>query len=143
MPDTALLLLHAGSTLYMAGLIWFVQLVHYPLLSHVGPEGYATYQRAHERLTLWAVAPAMLVELGCASWLMLAPPRGVSAGLLWSGLGLVILVWVSTVALQVPCHRRLANGFDAATHRRLVRSNWIRTAAWSARGMIALMMLSA
>ncbi len=34
-----LLILHAGATLYMAGVIWFVQIVHYPLFSRVGQPG--------------------------------------------------------------------------------------------------------
>lgn len=142
MAEQTLLLVHAGATLYMAGLIWFVQLVHYPLLSRVGREGYAAYQRAHERLTVWAVGPAMLVELACAVWLILSPPADVSAGLLWTGLGHVALIWASTAFIQVPCHRRLSRGFDPASHRRLVRSNWIRTAAWSTRGLLAMLMLT-
>lgn len=31
-----LLLVHAAVTLYMTGVIWFVQVVHYPLFSCVG-----------------------------------------------------------------------------------------------------------
>ena len=31
-----LLLLHAGATFFMCGLIWFVQIVHYPLFAQVG-----------------------------------------------------------------------------------------------------------
>ena len=34
-PDV-LLLVHAASTLFMAGVIWFVQVVHYPLMASVG-----------------------------------------------------------------------------------------------------------
>ncbi|MFY0528690.1 hypothetical protein ACN28I_37835 [Archangium gephyra] len=39
MPSTPLVLLaHAAATLFMVGLIWFVQVVHYPLFSRVvGP----------------------------------------------------------------------------------------------------------
>lgn len=35
--STLALLVCLGSTLYMTGLIWFVQAVHYPLLGEVGP----------------------------------------------------------------------------------------------------------
>ena len=44
--------------------------------------------------------------------------------------------------LQVPCHSRLAQGFDEPTWRRLVATNWIRTVAWSARMPLALMLLA-
>src|SRR5206468_3820837 len=56
------------------------------------------------------------------------------------GLALLVGVWVSTAFVQVPCHEVLARGFDPAVHRRLVRSNGIRTAGWSLRGLLALWM---
>lgn len=136
-----ILIIHAAATLYMAGLIWFVQLVHYPLMARVGERGYTSYQQLHERRTALAVAPAMLTELCCATYLALRTPGHVAPALAWAGLLLVVLLWLSTALLQVPCHKRLGRGFDADAHRRLVRTNWLRTVLWSARGAIALAML--
>lgn len=138
-----LLLFHAAATLYMAGLIWFVQVVHYPLMGKVGAEGYPDYQHAHERLTTWAVGPPMLMELICALWLVVAPPAGVAPWLAYTGLALVTALWLSTAFLQVPRHRELESGFNDASHRRLVQSNWLRTVAWSLRGVLALWMIHA
>lgn len=70
-----LLLMNAGSTLYMVGLIWFVQLVHYPLMSRVGPGAYPDYQRGHQAFTSLAVGPAMLVELIASLGLVVERPR--------------------------------------------------------------------
>ncbi len=70
-----LVLINAGSTLYIVGLIWFVQLVHYPLMSRVGPGAYPVYQRAHQSLTTLAVGPAMLVELIASIALVVDGPR--------------------------------------------------------------------
>ncbi len=53
---------------------------------------------------------------------------------------LVLAIWTSTFAVQVPLHGRLARGFDSVTHRRLVLTNWARTAGWSVRGVLALLM---
>ena len=136
-----LLLLHAAATLYLVGLIWFVQLVHYPLMAKVGCDGYAAYQRLHEWKTTWAVAPAMLIELGCAVYLALRTPESIAPMLAWVGLALVVLLWLSTALLQVPCHKTLGKGFDEPAHRKPVATNWLRTAMWSARGVIALVML--
>lgn len=130
--------LHAFATLYMTGLIWFVQLVHYPLMAKVGPDGFAEYQRLHERRTGWAVGPAMLVEAVTAVLLVIAGPDGFQAGIAWAGLTLVVLLWLSTALIQVPCHRKLERGFDAAVHRKLVVSNRLRTALWSARGVLVV-----
>jgi hypothetical protein len=57
------------------------------------------------------------------------------------GLALLALIHASTVFLQVPAHRRLSDGFDAATHDRLVRTNWIRTAGWTMRTVVAVAMV--
>ena len=134
------LLAHLGSTLYMVGLIWFVQRVHYPLFSGVGPDGFAAYAQEHVERTGPVVGPAMLIEAGTALVLCVAPPAGVGLGARLLGVALLAVVWLSTWGLQVPRHRDLAAGFDASPHRRLVGTNWIRTVAWSARGLLVLWM---
>ncbi len=40
---TWLLAIHAGCALFMAGLIWFVQVVHYPLFDQVGKAEFTAY----------------------------------------------------------------------------------------------------
>jgi hypothetical protein len=51
-----------------------------------------------------------------------------------------MVIWLSTALLQSPRHRELGGGFDAASYRFLVASNWLRTACWSARGLVVLWM---
>ena len=55
---------------------------------------------------------------------------------------LVLVVIVSTAALQARQHARLAEGWSEALHRQLVRTNWIRVAAWSAAAALCLWMCS-
>jgi hypothetical protein len=135
------LLLHAGATLIMTGVIWIVQVVHYPLFARVGAEGFAGYQNAHSGLITLVVMPAMLVELGTAAWLVVQRPAQIPLWLALAGLGLVGILWLSTFFVQVPQHGALARGFDADAHRSLVNGNWIRTTAWSIRSLIALWMV--
>ena len=52
-----LLLTHLASTLFMTGVIWFVQCVHYPLFASVGEEGFRNYEERNSALTTWVVAP--------------------------------------------------------------------------------------
>ena len=132
-----LLFVHAAMTLFMVGVIWFVQIVHYPLFQCVGEAGFAEYERQHTRGTGYVLAVPMLVEFAAAA----ALAWRLGGGLAWSGFGLLAVIWLSTWVWQVPAHRRLEQGFDDATHRRLVGTNWVRTAAWSARGIIALALL--
>ena len=136
-------LAHVGATLIMVGLIWFVQVVHYPLFGSVGRKGFAGYSQAHSRLTGFVVGPPMLVEAGTAVALVLRPPEGVPFSLPLLGLVLLAVVWLSTAFLQSPQHTVLGRGFDAASHRFLVLSNWVRTICWTARGLLVLLMTAA
>jgi len=132
-----ILLAQVFSTLFMVGLIWFVQIVHYPLYANVGREQFPEYEALHNRLTTWVVGPAMLIEMVTAAMLLKYSPHA-SSSLAWTGLGLVIVIWVSTAALSVPAHDVLTAGFSAGAYRKLVNTNWIRTVAWTARGVILM-----
>ena len=135
------LLTHAFTTLAMVGLIWFVQIVHYPLMARVGEAQFQAYEHAHTARTTWVVAPLMLAELASAA--MLVPLMGREAmPLTVSGLLALGLIWGSTFLLQVPAHRRLLGGFDARAHRCLVGTNWVRTVLWSLRGVLSCLLLT-
>lgn len=131
-----LLIANFAATWYMVGLIWQVQIVHYPLLSGIGADQFPKYHRQHANRITPVVGLPMLIELATAVLLYAASPLPQLAPLLALGLGLVIAVWVSTAALQIPCHSRLSHGFDPRIHRWLVLSNWIRTLAWTSRGVV-------
>jgi hypothetical protein len=130
--------IHLAATLFLTGLIWVIQIVHYPLLDQGGVDGFAGFHRRHTRRISLVVIPPMLVELATACWLALENPEAVPVALPRIGLVLLGIVWLSTFALQVPEHNRLSRGFDRAAHRRLVTGNWIRTIAWSLRAAVAL-----
>lgn len=136
------LLLNAASTLFMTGLIWFVQIVHYPLFGSVGTEGFSRYETLHASRTTYVVGPPMLLELGTAAFLAWQRPSGVPAVQAFAGLALVGAIWLSTMLLQIPRHNTLGGGYDVDAHRALVSTNWIRTFAWSARTVLVLWMLA-
>lgn len=138
-----LLLAHFAATWYLAGLCWLVQRVQYPLLARVGRDAFAAYEQAHVARIGPVVGPMMVFEAATALSLV-----GLEASLLrrpdfLAALVLLGILWLSTFAVQVPLHRRLAQGFDADAHTALVRSNWIRTLAWSGRGLLLLHLLLA
>ena len=137
-----LFLAHVATTLMMVGVIWFVQIVHYPLFSQVGESAFNLYERHHARLTTYVVAPAMLIEMSTGLWLLWQRPVGTLPVQVWLGLGLLAVIWLATFCLHVPQHDLLAQGFDPVLHRQLVASNWLRTMAWSARGLVVLWMVA-
>lgn len=127
---------HISSTFMMTGIIWLIQLVHYPLFKFVGKEKYSEFHIAHMNWITPIVAPTMIVELLTAIYLVVNPPENVDTKILWFGATLVAVVWASTFFLQVPLHEKLAQGFDSETHAALVNTNWIRTIGWTFRGAI-------
>jgi hypothetical protein len=133
-----LLAVNLAAGLFLTGLIWTIQLVHYPLFARVGAEGFAAYEAEHSARITLIVAPMMLIELIAAVALAFARPAGVPAWAAWVSLALVGVIWASTALLQIPRHTQLSAGFDAAAHASLVATNWLRTAAWSARALLLL-----
>lgn len=137
----ATLLLQSAATLTLVGLIWFVQIVHYPLFARVGDSQFVSYEVDHQRLTARVVAPLMLAEIAAATLLVWSRPPGVSRWPTWVGLVLIVTIWLLTVLVHVPQHTALALSFDARVQQDLVRDNWWRTGAWTARGLLVLFML--
>ena len=136
-----ILISHAAATWAMFGVILIVQVVHYPLFSSVGSSSFAQYETLHAQRITWVVGPLMIVELVTAVALVGRSPSGVATSLLWIGLLLLAVIWTSTAFVQVPLHRILADGFDATAHRKLLSTNWVRTAAWAARAVIAAILM--
>jgi hypothetical protein len=136
-----ILLANVVSTLFLVGLIWMVQVVHYPLFDDVGEQNYVSYQQRHQTNITYIVGPMMLIELVTAIMLAFYPVEGINKPLIYAGIGLVVMIWLSTALIQVPYHERLVKGFDLAAYKWLVNSNWIRTIAWTARGAIVTWML--
>ena len=138
-------LLHLAVTWYLVGLIWTIQRVHYPSMFFVDPhpERAVQAERQHCDRIFWIVGPMMLVEGALAALLLFAIGwlNGNDAKtMILPGLGIVLLlvIWLSTAMIQMPLHDELLKQPNPAANHRLVNSNWIRTAAWTVRGLVAL-----
>lgn len=134
--------LHCGVTLFLVGLIWIIQLVHYPLMTYVELARFEEFEKEHCQRIGRVVAPAMILEgfLSCIVCFHAAFYVSESMPLLvsFAGLALLGVIWISTFAIQVPIHNRLSLGYSAEHIERLVRTNWIRTIAWTLRSPIAI-----
>jgi len=134
-----ILLIQILATAMMTGIIWFVQIVHYPLFTKIPKEGFTRYEQAHTVRTGWVVAPLMVLELGTALLLLFYRPLSTSPIYL-AALGCLILIWLSTFLVQVPLHGVLEKQSDHRAMLILDRTNWIRTILWSLRlGLLALL----
>ena len=109
-------------------LIWLVQLIIYPGFHRITCEAFAAYHRWYVVRISSVVLPLMLAELILTVWWIRSDDYSLVSVL--AGV-LVLIVWLSTFVLQVPIHNRLKTGKEDREIRRLVTTNWIRTAAWS------------
>lgn len=127
-----------ASTWWLCGMIWMVQLVHYPLFSSVGEDGFAAYEAAHSTRISWLLVGPWAIQGIATAWVLLAPPAGVPRWLAVLGAVLAATTVIVTVLVSVPQHEALSDGFDAAAHARLVSTNWWRTLAWTGHAVVAL-----
>ncbi|GGF05403.1 hypothetical protein [Hymenobacter cavernae] len=136
-----LLLLNFAFATYLTGVIWTVQLVHYPAFALVPPQAFDAYHKAHMARMGWVVMVPMVAELLLAGALVLV---GRTLGsVVWWSLALVVLIWAVTFFISVPFHNRLkASGFNYITIDGLTRTNWFRTLAWTARMLLLLSVIS-
>lgn len=126
--------------LAMSGLIWTVQLIVYPAFLHLTPESFPAAHAAHCRRISFIVGPLLLVEwTATLGWLLGLGP--VLTRLHYGMAACVMVAILSTFLIQVPLHHRLNRGWDARLLHVLISTNWIRTLAWTAKAILAVLAL--
>ena len=141
-----LFLLDLAATLYLWGVIWTVQLAQYPLFARIGAASWGDYHAVYTRSITAVVLPAMVTELAASGLMALAAsgllalvrPAWLSPPLLWAGFACAALTWAVTFFVSVPLHDVLSRSFDPGALGRLVLTNWLRTALWTAHSVILL-----
>lgn len=132
---------HVACTLFLTGLIWIVQLVHYPSFRFINPDSkiFISFTNFHVNRISLIVAPAMLGELlsACLLFYLAAVPNHLSLFNLFT----IGAIWLSTLLLSIPCHAKLSQGYDLEVIKRLVVSNWPRTLLWSLRAVTLIVWL--
>lgn len=135
---TWLFSIHLAVTWMLVGLIWVVQILVYPQFRRVAPAEFRDYHFAHCFRIGLIVAPLLFVEAATAAWLLY---ERLQPQLFIISTGLIPIIWLTTAVFQAPFHTRLGRGFDEPLIRRLILTNWIRTLAWTARGILVSLTL--
>ena len=117
-----------GSCFFMTGLIWMVQLVHYPSFDYIDNKQFKVFHDFHSSKITWIVLPVMGAELVSAILICRSLDPYAMLNLLS-----VIMIWIATLTVSVPLHNKLKIGYDPKWIKRLVTTNWIRTVLWSLR----------
>lgn len=121
------------------GLIWCIQLVHYPFFLRSDKENFIEHIGFHKHRISIIVIPLMTIELVTSG--LLAFLSAEFSALNNFGFLIVILIWLVTFFLQVPLHGKLAEGYNEETVRKLINSNWIRTILWTVKSFSSLFIL--
>ncbi|MCR9288410.1 MAG: hypothetical protein NXI23_13615 [Bacteroidetes bacterium] len=114
----------------LLGLIWVIQLVHYPAFQWIEEGRFFEFHKHHTRSISIIVAPLMVLELGLAFWLAYSECFQLLHTL---PLTIVLLIWASTFFVQIPIHHKLSKGKNTDLIRRLVQTNWFRTILWTVK----------
>ena len=138
--NALILLIALASTWAMTGLIWTIQVVHYPVFDAIergtDSELWRRFAQRHTTAISYIVGPFMLAEGATGIWIVASPPAGMSRALPLVALVLMGAAYGVTAFVSAPLHGRLGPSFDNGLHTRLVNTNWVRTAGWTLRGIV-------
>ena len=126
-----MLILHLIATSVMVGVIWVIQLVHYPSFNFIELKQYTTFQRFHMARISYVVIPAMLTELFTLILIVISMDY-IDTLVLASAISL-IFIWLITAVFFSGVHQRLTLGYDQTVVDKLVKLNWGRTLLWTLR----------
>ena len=126
-----MLILHLIATSVMVGVIWVIQLVHYPSFHFVELKQYTTFQRFHMARISNVVIPAMLTELFTLILIVISMDQ-IDTLIVASAI-LLIFIWLMTAVFFSGVHQKLTLGYDQTVVDKLVKLNWGRTLLWTLR----------
>lgn len=110
-------------------LLWLVQLVIYPSFSQISSQNLVSWHRVYTQRVSLIIVPLMFGQLALSSYLTWTHPSPINGLILL----LVVICWLLTFRLSVPLHTKIQAGEgDPLTLRKLVVTNWPRTALWTA-----------
>ena len=119
----------------MLMLIWLVQLIIYPAFYSIPSELFPDWHSRYMRTISIFVIPLMITQAACIGMQLLHDSSLID---LMSGIA-VLGAWLVTFTISAPCHQRLQrDGKQADIIRRLITTNWFRTACWSIAWLLGL-----
>ena len=130
------LLLTFAFTAFNTGLIWVIQVVHYPSFLHIDEARYEAFQKFHMKGITMIVLPSMAVELVSSGVLLLYWDQLPSLLVYIASVVLLGLIWLHTAFLASPIHVQLSKVYLLENIQKLIRINWWRTIIWSVRAVL-------
>jgi hypothetical protein len=130
--------IHLICSFFLCGLIWTIQMVHYPSFKYVSDFSFQEFSTFHQKNITLIVGPFMLIELLTGLGLLLKYQNAVSI----INIAGILLVFLVTVFVSMPLHKVLSQRKSYPAIDKLVSTNWIRTVVWSLRSLLLLYIVS-
>ena len=135
LPNNFVLLGHLIFTSIMTGVIWVIQIVHYPSFHFIEKELYTAFQKFHMNNISLIVVPVMILELATGVLLLAGNSKNI---LIIISFSLLILIWAITGIFFSGAHGKLITGYNVLVVDKLVSMNWIRTILWTLKMLLLL-----
>ena len=126
--------IHFLSTSLMVGIIWVIQLLHYPTFHFIKESDYVEFQHFHMQRISFIVVPVMIIEL-LSGFMLVYYFR---SNLFILCLTILLVIWLITFVFFTKLHQSLLGGYDKIIVNKLVQINWSRTVLWSLRLIILI-----
>lgn len=133
-PLMILSFIHLISTAIIVGIIWVIQVVHYPSFHFIETDEYVSFQKFHMDKIAYIVVPVMLIE-SISGFILIY--NELNTVLLISMI-LLFFIWVLTGIFFVPIHQKLTSGYQEELVEKLVKINWVRTIFWTIRLLLVM-----
>ena len=127
-----LILLNFIVSLTMLSIIMVTQIVSYPLFLNLDEKIFTSYHSEYVKRITIIVMPIMIIELALTIMLYYMLDGFLSQIFLIS----IVLIFISTVIIQVPIHNKLKFSYDEHLAKKLIKTNWIRTFLWTIKALI-------
>ena len=132
-----ILKLHIFVSFALTGVIWIVQLVHYPSFHFIEETNFKEFEQAHIYRTSILLGPLMILELLTGA-ILLKGSSYLPGYILWINFILIILIWTITWFWSIPQHKKLNKGKDKDLINSLILSNWPRAILWTGKSFLLL-----
>lgn len=134
-------LTHFICSIFMTGVIWVIQRVHYPSFSYISKQDFVAYHNFHSFHITWIVAPVMIIELLTAAFMVYENYYTEFFTKFLIVFLMTLILWIATFFLSVPCHSELSKDKSDRAIKKLVRTNWIRTIFWSVKSIFLIILI--
>lgn len=122
----------------VTAIVWFMQVVHYPLLGYVDADRWEEYREKRRTLTVMITYPLMAFEALTGFTLILLATQSPAYPYLAFSLVLLVGLLIYTFMYLNPQLKKITGPGDADGQKKFIKLHWIRTAGWSLRLLLLI-----